>query len=147
MDVSLKFLVPSDPRFLAVIRAAIDELGLVYGLPGEERRGVTIAVDEAMANIIRHAYRGASDRVIELNCQGKADRLEFTLLDQGEAPDPARLMAHPLDNMALGGRGTHIIRVFMDEVCYETVPRGNQLRLSKLLPPARIATWGGRKDI
>ena len=36
--------------------------------------------------------------------------------------------------MALGGRGTHIIRSIMDKVCYERVARGNLLRLRKRLP-------------
>src|ERR1043166_3751789 len=127
MHFLVKFLVPSHPRYLAVVRAAIEELGSVYGLPEEECRGITLAVDEALANVIRHAYRGDCDQAIELNCQALTDRLEFTVLDQGEPPDPARLRAHPLDDVALGGRGTHIIRTIMDEVCYERVPRGNQL--------------------
>jgi anti-sigma regulatory factor (Ser/Thr protein kinase) len=142
MNVHLKFLVPSHPRFLSVVRAAVAELGSVYGLPAEECRGMTLAVDEAMANVIRHAYRGAFDGAIELNCQVWKDRLEFTLLDQGECPDPERLAAHPLDDVALSGRGTHIMRTMMDEVCYEQVPGGNQLRLSKQLPAAETADEG-----
>jgi anti-sigma regulatory factor (Ser/Thr protein kinase) len=147
LDVTLKFVVPSDPRVLAVIRAAVGELGSIYGLPGEECRGIALAVDEALANIIRHAYCGAADREIELNCEGRSDRLEFTLLDQGEPPDPARLRAHALDDVALGGRGTHIMREVMDEVRYERVPRGNQVRLSKRLAPAGILAEGARRDI
>jgi anti-sigma regulatory factor (Ser/Thr protein kinase) len=143
LEVSLKILTPSDPRFLSVIRAAVGELGTVYGLSGEELRGIVLAVDEALANIIRHAYRGAFDRAIEVTCKGRADRLEFTLLDQGESPNPARLKAHPLEEGALSGRGTHIIRTVMDEVCYERAPRGNQLRLIKWLPAA-ASTPGGQ---
>jgi len=136
MDVSLKFLMPSNPRYLAVIRAAVGELGSVYGFKDEECRGIALAIDEALANIIRHAYRDDHDRAIEVSCQARIDRLEFTLLDQGEAPDPTRLGAHPLDDVALSGRGTHIIRKMMDDVCYERVPGGNQLRLSKRFPRA-----------
>ena len=143
----MQFRVPSDPRVLVVIRAAIGELGAVYGLPTEECRGITLAVDEALANIIRHAYRGACDRAIEVHCEGRRDRLEFTLLDQGEPPDPARLEAHPLDDVALSGRGTHIIRTVMDEVCYERVPLGNQVRLSKRLCAAKVVAGGEREDI
>jgi len=143
----LKFRVPSDPRFLPVIRAAVGELGLVCGLRGEECRGITLAVDEALANIIRHAYRGAPDRAIEVTCESRKDRLDFTLLDHGEPPDPARLGAHPLDDVALGGRGTHIIRMVMDEVRYERVPRGNQVRLSKRLPTAEIVAEGSKEGI
>jgi anti-sigma regulatory factor (Ser/Thr protein kinase) len=102
-----------------------------------------MAVDEAMANVIRHAYRGSFDGAIELNCRVWDDRLEFTLLDQGECPDPERLAPHPLDHVALSGRGTHIMRTVMDEVSYEQVPGGNQLRLSKRLPAAGTATEDG----
>ena len=132
-DVLVKFLVPSDPRYLSVVRAAVGELGFVYGLPGEECRAVALAVDEAMSNVIRHAYRGDPERPIEMECQAKADRMEFTFLDEGEPPDPARLKACFPDEATLGGRGTHLIRLIMDDVCYERVPRGNQLRLRKWL--------------
>jgi len=119
---------------------------LVYGLPGEECRGITLAVDEALANIIRHAYRGAADRPIQVACEGREDRLEFILSDQGEPPDPARLASRPLDSVSLSGRGTHIIRMVMDEVCYERVPRGNQLRLRKYLRAAAMTAGANGED-
>jgi anti-sigma regulatory factor (Ser/Thr protein kinase) len=143
MDVHLKFQVPSHPRFLCVVRAAVEELGLVYGLPEEDCRAITLAVDEALANVIRHAYHGKLDQAIELTCHASADRLEFTLLDQGDAPDPARICGQPMDEVALSGRGTHIMKMVMDEVCYERVPEGNQLKLIKRLP----AAGGGRQNI
>jgi anti-sigma regulatory factor (Ser/Thr protein kinase) len=133
MDVSLNFLMPSDPRCLAVVRAAVGELSSLCGLKDEECRGVTLAVDEALANVIRHAYHGNRERPIQVSCRALADRLEFTVVDQGEPPDPGRLAPHPLDDVALSGRGTHIIRTVMDDVSYERVPGGNQLRLSKRL--------------
>jgi len=139
--------MPSDPRFLAVVRAAVGELGSAYGLPDEDCRGIMLAVDEALANVIRHAYGGACDGAIEIRCEARKDRLEFTLLDQGKAPDPARLKPHPLDDTALGGRGTHIIRAMMDEVCYERVPRGNQLRLSKKVPAASVVAEECQRDL
>jgi len=147
LDVFLKLLTPSDPRFLPLIRAAVAELCTVCGFPDDEGRKVTLALDEAVANIIRHAYRGAVDRAIEISCSGWSDRLEFTLLDQGKAPDPARLEAHPPDKEELGGRGTHIIRAVMDEVCYRCVPHGNQLKLSKRLPARDRRASGSAKKI
>jgi anti-sigma regulatory factor (Ser/Thr protein kinase) len=133
-DVTLRFLLPSHPRYLSVVRAAVGELGLVSGLPAQECRGIMLAVDEALANIIRHAYGGDFNREIEVNCRAFPDRLEFVLLDHGDPPDSARLAPHALDDESLSGRGTHIIRSVMDEVSYEQAPRGNQLRLGKRLP-------------
>ena len=135
MEISLKFVIPSHPRYLSLIRAAVGELATIHELRPEESRGVMLAVDEALSNVIRHAYRGDFEQQIELTCHARSDRLEFALLDQGEAPDPVRLELHPLDAVALSGRGTHIIRSIMDSVTYDRVPGGNLLRLTKLLVP------------
>lgn len=138
MSFYLKLVMPSHPRFLSIVRAAVGELGMVYGLPEEACQGVILAVDEALANVIRHAYKGHHDQEMELDCRIVDDRLEFTLLDYGEAPDPARICGQPLDEVSLSGRGTHLMKAVMDEMCYERVPRGNQLRLIKYLPAARV---------
>ena len=134
--------MPSHPRFLCVVRAAVGELGLVYGLPEESSQGVTLAIDEALANIIRHAYKNRYDQQIELNCHVGDDQIEFTFLDQGEPPDPARICGQPLDDISLSGRGTHLIKATMDEMTYERVPGGNQLTLIKRLPATKVNVEG-----
>ena len=142
MSFQLRLVMPSHPRFLPIVRATVGELGLLCGLSEESSRGVTLAVDEALANIIRHAYKNRYDQEIELTCQTSADQMEFTLVDRGEPPDPARICGQPLDEVSLSGRGTHLIRVIMDEVCYERVPDGNQLKLIKHLPATKVSSDG-----
>jgi anti-sigma regulatory factor (Ser/Thr protein kinase) len=132
----------SHPRFLSVVRAAVGQIGLVYGLTDDSCRGVTLAVDEAVANIIRHAYKNRYDQEIELNCRAGADQLEFILVDRGEPVDPTRICAQPLDEVSLSGRGTHLIKATMDEIHYEQIPRGNQLRLIKHLSAAKVNVDG-----
>jgi anti-sigma regulatory factor (Ser/Thr protein kinase) len=142
MSFQLRVVMPSHPRLLAVLRAAVGEIGSVYGLPEESCREVTLAVDEALANVIRHAYKNRYDREIEVNCQIDENQMEFTLLDHGEPPDPDRICGQPLNDASLSGRGTHMIKAIMDEVCYERVPEGNLLRLIKHLPAGRMALDG-----
>ncbi len=134
MNFHLSVVMPSDPRFLAVVRSAITELSSICGLSDTDSRRTALAIDEALANIIRHAYRSRDDQLVHLNCDMSPDCLEFTLFDQGEAPDLAKLQSVPLNSDSLSGRGTHIIRLVMDEVAYERVPGGNQLKLKKHLP-------------
>jgi anti-sigma regulatory factor (Ser/Thr protein kinase) len=136
MSVHLRLDMPSHPRFLSVVRAAIDELSMTVGLPKEECNAVILAVDEALANIIRHAYKNRYDQRVGFDCEVSEEQMEFTLLDQGEAPDPARICAPCADEFALSGRGTHLIKAIMDEVAYKQVPEGNQLKLIKRLPVA-----------
>ena len=138
MDVRLTFVIPSQPRFLSVVRATVAELGATYGLSEPECCNVTLAVDEALANIIRHAYHGEPDQPIEVTCTASAGGFEFTMLDHGQPFDPGRIQAQPPDENALGGRGTHLIRMIMDEAIYDRIATGNRLRLRKRIPIAGI---------
>jgi len=124
----------SDPRLLPVVRSTVAELAAVWGFETEQCRSITLAVDEALSNVIQHAYKNRCDQEIELSCQAHSDSLEFSFVDRGEAVDPSRVCAQPLDETATSGRGTHLIRQIMDEVCYERLPEGNRLRLKKYLP-------------
>lgn len=134
--------MPSDPRFLSIVRAAVDGLVGTFGLSNEECVGVTLAIDEAVANVIRHAYKSRYDQKIEFECVVNEQQMEFTLLDQGEAPDPSRICAGPMDDVALCGRGTHLIKAVMDEVEYSQVPEGNQLKLVKRLHASKAHAGG-----
>lgn len=137
MSFHLKIVMPSDPHFLCVVRAAVGELGVVYGLPEESSQGITLAVDEALANVIRHAYKGHHGHEIELDCRVVADQIEFRILDHGEPPDPDRICAQPMDDVSLSGRGTHLMKAIMDEVTYERVGGRNQVKMIKRLPSAQ----------
>ena len=143
MDFHWKLIVTSDPRLLSIARAAVCETGAICGLSEKFCQGITLAVDEAVANIIRHAYKNRHDQEIELECQVNADRIVFRLLDQGEPPDPARICGQPLNDISLSGRGTHLIKAIMDEVSYERTLGKNELRLVKNLPGTQVNTAGG----
>lgn len=132
--LDLQLRLPSDPRLLAVVRRTVSEFAAVFGFRDDQCRSITLAVDEALTNIIRHAYRNRCDQEIEIRFQAHRDCLEFTFLDRGEPVDRSKWCAQPLDAVALGGRGTHLIRQIMDEVCYERVSGENRLRLKKYLP-------------
>ena len=132
--LSVRMVITSDPRLLSVVRSAVSELATACGFKDEQCRGITLAVDEALSNVMRHAYKNRRDQEIELSCLAHSDCLEFNFVDHGEAADRARICARISQQSATGGRGTHLIRQIMDEVCYDRVSEGNRLRLKKYLP-------------
>jgi anti-sigma regulatory factor (Ser/Thr protein kinase) len=123
--------MPSDPRFLPVVRSTIGQLAWVRGGREEESRAAILAVDEALTNVIRHAYKAEPDRPIKLICEVRNLGLDLRIIDQGLAPDMARICACDPSLPKPGGRGTHIIKAVMDVVSYERTEEGNQLRLRK----------------
>ena len=97
-----------------------------------------LAVDEAVANVIKHGYEGRSGEPIEVSlesvqCDGRCG-LQVTICDCGRQVDPEGITGRPLDDVRPGGLGTHIIRNAMDEVEYSIrTPLGMRLRMLKLL--------------
>jgi anti-sigma regulatory factor (Ser/Thr protein kinase) len=142
MDFHLKLVLPSDPRFLSIARTAVSEVTAICGLSEASSQGIVLAIDEALANIIRHAYKNRNDQEMELDCQVNADQIVFRLVDEGEPPDPARICGQPLNDVSLSGRGTHLMKAIMDDMCYEQVSGKNQLRLVKNLAGAKVDDGG-----
>ncbi|MGH9405847.1 MAG: ATP-binding protein [Terriglobia bacterium] len=145
--LKFRLRMASDPRLLAVVRRTVSEFAAVSGFEDDQCRVIAIAVDEALCNVIRHAYRNRYDQEIELCCQAHSDCIEFTVIDRGEPADLSRVCARPLDDVSLGGRGTHLIRQIMDEACYERVAEGNRLRLKKYLHGAGREVRSPLKDV
>ena len=144
----LRLELPSDPEILCVVRSAVMRLTEEMGFSSEECRGLTRAVDEALANIIRHAYDGRPDQPIELLCSRLQDRsgnmqraaLELVLVDHGTAADRKKLCGRSFDDVRPGGLGMHFIKDAVDIMEYTSHARENRLRLVKYLPEAKVET-------
>jgi len=128
--------LPSDPIFLSVVRAAMERLCAALGWNESEARSITLAVDEALTNVIRHAYHKRADGVIELVCEEKEGVLEFLVSDTGDAPDLSKICARAKESQAAGGMGTHIIRDVMDTADYQRTGMANRLVMTKRLRPS-----------
>lgn len=139
----LKLELRSHPGLLCVIRGALGPLMEMLEFSEEQGREIIRAVDEAVANIMRHAYSGRLDQPIELYCNrldrqsnGQTEQaIEILLFDCGPAVDTTKLTPRPLDEVRPGGLGLHIIRLSMDTVEYKRAGRLNRLRLVKYVRP------------
>ncbi len=142
----LKLELPSNPEMLCVVRHALGQLAEIEGFSSAECRSVVLAVDEALTNIIRHAYAGkggrpiqASFRRIEVQQDSRKTRaLEIVLEDRGKRIDQATLCGRCLDEVRPGGLGLHFINECMDTVEFRRRAGKNQLRLIKVPNAARL---------
>ena len=132
-----KIVMSSNVRFLSTMRHTIGNLTVEMGWDDSDSRAITLAVEEALTNKIRHAYKNKPNGRIQLEFSIELGALVFRLTDQGEPPDPDKVCARRAESLTPGGFGTHIIRDVMDKVIYQTVEEGNQVILTKYLPTTK----------
>jgi len=58
----LRIELRSNPEMLCVVRNALGQLAATLGFSEPECHAVVLAVDEALTNIIRHAYLGDAEQ-------------------------------------------------------------------------------------
>ena len=99
---------------------------------------IDLAVEEASANIVRHAYRSGQARDILLRVETTNDVVRITLTDWGLPfnADSVRPFDDdaPVETRAKGGMGLRIIHSLMDDVVRETASAAggpNVITLSK----------------
>ena len=116
----VKLCISSSPTLLPVVRAAVEKMCQLLGLDDQATGGVVLSVDEALANVIRHAYGDDHDQPIDIDLvpiAGDNGRcLKICLADRGPHVDPAQIKSRNLSEVRPGGLGVHIIQEHMDEV-------------------------------
>ena len=129
----------SDPEMLCAVRGALGQLAERLGFPAEDCRAIVLAVDEALTNIIRHAYLGRDDGPIEAAFRripvtrdgARSEALEITLQDRGVTVDRAKLSGRALEDVKPGGLGLHFIQESMNKVEFRHQNGRNRVRLVK----------------
>ncbi len=130
----------SQARFLAGVRALVGNV--VQRLGGNETicGQISLAVDEALCNIINHGYDRRADGRIWINMwviDENPPAIHIVIEDRARQVDPATIRSRDLDDIRPGGLGVYIIREVMDEVCYEQREGGGmRLTMRKRIVPA-----------
>jgi sigma-B regulation protein RsbU (phosphoserine phosphatase) len=129
----LSLRTPAVADRLRLIRAAVGEASRLAGCSDDVAKDVTLAVDEACQNIIRHAYKDIPDGEIVVEIARHGKELVIFLKDFAPTVDPSTVRPRNLEDIRPGGLGTHLIREIMDEVAFLEPPStgGNVLRLVK----------------
>jgi serine/threonine-protein kinase RsbW len=130
---TVQLKVTSDPANLAAVRKQVEALAALTGFAEKAIAEIGLCINEAMANIIRHAYQGRTDRPIQLDASASPRELSVVIRDWGNGVDPTRLPCRPYDPLEPGGVGLICLGQWMDEVTYSPQPDGMVTTLKKKL--------------
>lgn len=129
--------IPSQTDNLEIIREFVGKVALKAGLNEDDRNKVELAVDEACANVIKHAY-GDDRKNKSINIAVQIDYQKLTILvtDKGKGFDKSKLklpdMREYLAEMRVGGLGIYLMKTLMDKVDFDMKPGvRNQVKMVK----------------
>ncbi len=139
IEPHLRLEMLSQPRFLAAARAMISNVAQRLGFNEMNCGQISLAVDEALCNVINHGYERRPDGRITVSVWAIDENpagVKVIIEDRAKQVDPALIRSRDLDDIRPGGLGVYIIREIMDEVTYEKRDGGGmRLTLQKKIPP------------
>ena len=133
-----ELVVTSDTKYLTLVRDFVGLLVRQSRLSSGEENKITLAVDEAVTNIIEHGYGNDPAGRIEIEVEADESRFRIVIRDSGKAFDPDSIASPEMrEHFAAGknrGLGIFLMRQIMNEVRYKY--RGgirNELSLVKYI--------------
>lgn len=117
---TFRLVIPSQTRYLNLVTGLAKRASLVAGMDDATAAKVSIAVDEAITNVIMHAYGGEATHLVDIELRFTTTALEIHIWHTGNGirdndvvlPDPREYVKHPRK----GGLGLLLMSRFMDEV-------------------------------
>ena len=130
--------VPSSTENLALIREFVGTTASQAGFSENEVAKLELAVDEACANVIEHAYGHDVSKEVVVRVRLDDEFLKIDIEDTGNGFDPNSINQEELEQLInkrkTGGLGMRLMKTLMDEVRYEIEPgKKNALYMMKRL--------------
>jgi len=130
-----RLTIPSTTLKLSRVRHFVEGHARACGFSSDVVDQLSLAVDEACTNIIRHAYSGSKSGPVDITIDIDAERFTVTIRDEGNSIDLEKYSEPDLNksirDRTSGGFGVHIMRKLMDLVEYEKHGEFNEVHLVK----------------
>ena len=133
----LHITIPSRTERLIDVRTFVANAAMACGFGESDVDNITLAVDEACTNIIKHAYNYDTNKKIDVDVFANGTKLEIVISDNGKNfnPDavPTPNMKEYIAQHRRGGLGMYLMKRIMDSVEFSFQANKNTLRMVKHL--------------
>lgn len=133
---TFKLSVPSSTMNLAMIRDFVERSAGRSTIDAADMDKLKLAVDEACANVIEHAYNNDATREITVHVWFDDRQVAVEVIDSGSRFDPNQHKPLELQDLVghKGGMGIRLMKMATDELVVDVDENGhNRLRLIKHL--------------
>ncbi len=129
---SIRITIPNNPGLLTVINQTVESMSLHYGFSREVAQTIVMASEEAVANVIRHAFPAEEEGSLDIAISKLPAGMEIAIADKGLPYDPGSIT---LDETTFKGFGSYLIGKIMDKVSFQNLGKeGKKLVLHKYFP-------------
>ncbi len=129
--------IPSQTERLNDVREFVSGLARIHGFGEDDINKITIAVDEACTNIIKHGYNYSPDKSIDVDIIREGNDFEIVISDNGKQFDPGSIpspdMKDYFEHYRRGGLGVYLMKRIMDKEEFNLHSDKNVLRMIKTL--------------
>ncbi len=127
----------SDFKELSRIRKFVKNNAMAFGFDDPEAQKISLAVDEACSNLIRHAFHFDKSKEICVEIETKSKQFIVKVIDDGKPFDPRKVdepdMREYFEEYKQGGLGIMIMRKVMDKIQYKPSNKNNSKNVLKLI--------------
>jgi len=106
----------------------------LFHFPAAEAQKISLAIDEAVTNVIKHSYGNATDQHITIEYFLAAGGIKIRLFYRGLPPDISDEeinVSKMIKKKKKGGLGVKLMKTIMDSVTYETTGGENCCEMIK----------------
>jgi serine/threonine-protein kinase RsbW len=132
-----KLVIKNEISEIAKLSLFVEELSEELDLSPDLTFNLNLVLEEAVVNVINHAYPKNESQEISLSAQKIDDNLYFVLTDSGKEFDPTQVpdadISLSAEDRQIGGLGIFLIRQIMNKVEYQRIDGKNVLTLKKQL--------------
>jgi serine/threonine-protein kinase RsbW len=129
--------ITSDMANLAQVADFVADSARKAELTQKQFDDVQMAVDEAVTNVMEHAYAGRRDGRISIKFRSDEREFFVEIRDAGKPFDASKIKTpntkSPLSKRSIGGLGIFFMRKLMDKVEFKQDNAGNITRMYKKL--------------
>ncbi len=120
MNSHNKILFTSSTKNLSLLRKFIEAKASEFGFDESTINQITLSVDEACTNIIKHAHKYNEKEIIEVEVKPETGQFKIVMKYKGKGFDPNDInnpdMNDYFNKFKVGGLGVPIMKKFMSKI-------------------------------
>jgi serine/threonine-protein kinase RsbW len=131
-DFSITIL--SQTQLLKMVVELTRHISTLFQFPVAEAQKISLAIDEAVTNVIKHSYANESDQPLTIEYYLAPAGIRIRILYRGLPPDISEEevnIGRMIKKKRKGGLGVKLMKTIMDSVTYRTVDGENRCEMIK----------------